>query len=238
MNAEREKGQESEIRVAILHDVPLVAAGAAATLAACKKFVTVSCERPISREESRAFWESVDVAVTDLETGIHLVRVSQGRGNVLVVTSDDSEVHVRLALEAGVRGYILIGCDAAAFTNDVLRVSTGGTALAPAISARIASSLTHQPLTPRELTVLRLVCVGFSNKAIASRLSLSCGTVKSHLKAILSKLNAKGRTEASSIAQRRGIVPSSEADREFEDAEFCAFKYRVAIPVLPLPPSR
>src|SRR3954469_21129127 len=152
MNADLEKrpfgspAQERDIRVAILHDVPLVAAGIAATLVARKKFVTVPFEKPISHDETRDFWNSVDVAVADLETGIHLMRVSQGRGSVLVVTSDDSEAHVRLALEVGVRGYVLFGCDAAAFINGVFTVSAGGTALAPAIAARIASSLMHEPL--------------------------------------------------------------------------------------------
>jgi len=162
------------------------------------------------RDRAHAFWDNVDVAVTDFETGIELMHVSQGCGRVLIVTHDDSEANVRMALELGVRGYILIGCDPAAFTESVLTVSAGGTALGPAIAARIAYSLSQQPLTPRELTVLSFVCVGFSNKAIAHRLSLSCGTVKSHVKAILSKLNAKGRTEASSIAQRRGIVFKSD----------------------------
>jgi DNA-binding NarL/FixJ family response regulator len=207
---EQKRSRQPEIRVAIFHDAPLVSAGMASALGAREKFITASCERPTVRDQAHAFWGKVDVAVTDFETGVDLMRVSRGCGNVLIVTHHDSEAHVRMALEMGVRGYILIGCDAAAFTDSVLTVSAGGTALGPAISARIADSLTHQALTPRELTVLRLVCVGFSNKAIADRLCITCGTVKSHVKAILSKLNAKGRTEASSIAQRRGILCNSE----------------------------
>jgi DNA-binding NarL/FixJ family response regulator len=222
MTEKRHGLQKTAIRAAIFHDVPLVSAGMASALGAHEEFVIASCERPKSRDEARAFWGKVDVAVTDFATGVDLMRVSQGCGSVLIVTHDESEAHVRMAIELGVRGYILLGCNAADFTDSVLTVGAGGTALGPAISARIASSLTHQPLTPRELTVLRLVCVGFRNKEIALRLCLSCGTVKSHLKAILSKLNAKGRTEASSIAQRRGIVPNSEAADLLEDAAIAA----------------
>lgn len=167
----------------------------------------------------------VDVAITDFETGIELMEVSGGHGNVLVVTHDDNEGHVRMALEAGVRGYVLIGCDVATLLASVRTLSSGGTALAPAISSRIADSLSHQPLTPRELTVLRLVCIGLSNKAIASRLCLSCGTIKSHVKSILSKLNANSRTEASSIAQRRAIV-SAHSVGELDDLEIVGAEAR------------
>jgi DNA-binding NarL/FixJ family response regulator len=218
MTEERQRSRHSAIRVSILHDVPLIAAGMACTLGAREKFVTVSYERPTSREQATSFWDNVDVAVTDFDTGVDLMRVSRGSGNVLIVTHDDSEAHVRMALEVGVRGYVLTGCDAATFTDSVLTVCFGGTALAPAISARIASSLMHRPLTPRELTVLRLLCLGLSNKAIANRLSLSCGTIKCHVKAILSKLNANSRTEASSIAQRRGIVVNSTTGTDYRSS--------------------
>src|SRR3954466_9210684 len=68
----------TEIRVAILHDVPLVSAGMASALRASERFVAVSCERPTMRDQARRFWGKVDVAVTDFETGVDLMRVSAG----------------------------------------------------------------------------------------------------------------------------------------------------------------
>ena len=64
----------------------------------------------------------------------------------------------------------------------------------------------QQTLTPRQAEILRELMLGFSNKIIARKLALSTGTVKSHVKAILQKLDARSRTEAAAIAQRRGIL--------------------------------
>jgi DNA-binding CsgD family transcriptional regulator len=64
----------------------------------------------------------------------------------------------------------------------------------------------QRTLTPRQEQILRQLMLGFSNKIIARRLALATGTVKSHVKAIMQKLDAKSRTEAAAIAQRRGIL--------------------------------
>jgi DNA-binding CsgD family transcriptional regulator len=64
----------------------------------------------------------------------------------------------------------------------------------------------QQALTRRETDILRHMMQGMSNKAIASRLALAVGTVKTHVKSVLEKLDATSRTQAVSIAQRRGIL--------------------------------
>jgi len=69
--------------------------------------------------------------------------------------------------------------------------------------------MNQQALTAREETVLRLMMLGLSNKRIAVKLTLTEGTVKTHVKSILGKLNAACRTEAVAIAQRRGILRTS-----------------------------
>jgi DNA-binding CsgD family transcriptional regulator len=68
----------------------------------------------------------------------------------------------------------------------------------------------QQALTRRESDILRHMMQGLSNKAIACRLTLAVGTVKTHVKSILEKLDAVSRTEAVAIAQRRGML-SEEA---------------------------
>ena len=62
------------------------------------------------------------------------------------------------------------------------------------------------PLTPRETEVLRLMALGLPNKRIASRLAIALGTVKAHIQAILAKLEARSRTEATVIAEQRGLL--------------------------------
>src|SRR5258708_36675485 len=81
----------------------------------------------------------------------------------------------------------------------------GGIALGPLVASRIADRMKQQALTPREADILRYMMLGMSNKAIASKLTLALGTVKTHVKSILEKLNASSRTQPASIAQRRGI---------------------------------
>ena len=72
--------------------------------------------------------------------------------------------------------------------------------------AKMAVSLRSRPLTGREVEVLRLIMQGLPDKAIARRLQRSVGTAKSHVKAILTKLEASSRVEAVAVARRRGLV--------------------------------
>jgi len=115
-----------------------------------------------------------------------------------------------LALKLGARGYLLSGCSAAELVHSIRVIRQGGTALSREIAERIAESLRCERLTARELTVLRELMNGLSNKGIANRLSLAVGTVKTHVKKILTKLNASSRAEAITIAQRRGIIADSQ----------------------------
>jgi DNA-binding CsgD family transcriptional regulator len=74
------------------------------------------------------------------------------------------------------------------------------------VASRIADRMKQQALTRREGDILRHMMLGMSNKAIASKLTLAVGTVKTHVKSVLEKLDASSRTQAVSIAQRRGIL--------------------------------
>ena len=78
--------------------------------------------------------------------------------------------------------------------------------LSPEIAAEIAEHSTDGKLTPREISVLRLVAAGSANKEIGAQLSLTEVTVKSHVKNILAKLGANDRTHAVTIALKRGII--------------------------------
>jgi DNA-binding NarL/FixJ family response regulator len=78
--------------------------------------------------------------------------------------------------------------------------------VSPEIAAKLASRLSEDDLTPRELEILTLLAEGKSNKLIARELNISEGTVKTHVKNILEKLDATSRTEALSLAARRGLI--------------------------------
>ena len=74
------------------------------------------------------------------------------------------------------------------------------------MAQKMADSLTRDALTARESDVLHLLALGHCNKSIARDLAITVGTVKGHLRAIFSKLQASSRTEAVGIAARRGLV--------------------------------
>jgi two-component system NarL family response regulator len=82
----------------------------------------------------------------------------------------------------------------------------GSIALAPLVASRVAERMKQEALTAREEDTLRQMMLGRSNKAIARKLTLAVGTVKTHVKSIFEKLNAASRSEAIAIAQRRGIL--------------------------------
>jgi two-component system NarL family response regulator len=124
----------------------------------------------------------------------------------LILTHHESEAKIRHALERGVHGYLLLGCSLQELISALRALSVGAVALDPLVVGRMADWMKQQALTPREEDILRQVMLGLSNKGIARKLSLAVGTVKTHVKAILRKLDATSRTEAVAIAQRRGIL--------------------------------
>jgi DNA-binding NarL/FixJ family response regulator len=125
----------------------------------------------------------------------------------VIVTHSDSEAQICRALDLGAKGYLLLGCSANELMDGLRSAQRGVTALSPSVALRVADRHKRKALTTREEEVLRRIMRGFCNKKIASELEVAVGTIKSHLKAILSKLQAKNRTEALVIARRQGILP-------------------------------
>jgi len=82
----------------------------------------------------------------------------------------------------------------------------GARVLPPELAARVSQRESQRPLTPRERAVLELIAKGAANKDVARKLDLSERTVEVYVSSILRKLEASSRTEAASIARRRGIV--------------------------------
>jgi DNA-binding NarL/FixJ family response regulator len=207
----------SKIPVIISHRMPLVSAGLEAALRTQAGFEIVSSgERctPASDESCRD-----SVLVADSETGVRVAsRVRPIGGRVLIVTPDESEASVRCALEAGVRGYLLLTCTPDAIVQAIRRVHDGGTIVDPIVATKVVASLSGRALTDRELDVLGLLMLGLGDKAIARRLDIRLGTVKTHMKAVRVKLAAGSRTEAVVIAQRRGLVPEEVTTRLLEKA--------------------
>lgn len=195
------------IRVLISHREPLVAAGAAAALSG--QFGIVLQPTP----NEAIHWPAADVVVSDYDGGLAWLAGQRGAAHaaaggpsVLVVSWSDSESEIRAALQAGVRGYLFGNCTLEDLVTAVRAVGRGAHHLCDRAACLVAQSLTRTPLTARETEVLRLIACGLPNKLIASRLDIAIGTVKAHTKAILAKLEAGSRTEATVIAEQRGLL--------------------------------
>jgi two-component system NarL family response regulator len=154
-----------------------------------------------------------DVTLLDLRMpvmeGVEAVRQIRERdphAKVIVLTTYDTDDDISRALKAGAKAYVLKDISADALIACIHDVLAGKTYLAPAAAAKLAEGVTHIQLTPRELTTLRLMADGKSNKDIANELGISERTVKTHLGHLFEKLAVTSRTEAVKIATRRGLV--------------------------------
>jgi DNA-binding NarL/FixJ family response regulator len=209
------------ICVLIVHQDPLLAAGLRVILSADAEIDVVDAS-DIGADVVRRCGAgmSVDVIVTDYEFGLQHAKKPRAASvfdslpedKVMVFTSRSSEGEIHAAVRAGVRGYLLQGCSAEDAVCGVKAVARGARYLCPTALQRMADSDAHQALTGRENDVLRLLSGGLSNKLIARELGVAVGTVKAHLRAILSKLGACSRTHAVLVAAQRGLATRPPED--------------------------
>jgi two-component system NarL family response regulator len=136
------------------------------------------------------------------------IRAEFPQARLLVLSSFDGDEDIYRALKAGARAYVLKDSTREELLAAVRTVAAGQRSLSAAVAERLAERVTGSELTARELAVLRQIVSGRSNKQIASALSISEGTVKTHVKSILAKMGVEDRTEAAVLALRRGLVPS------------------------------
>jgi DNA-binding NarL/FixJ family response regulator len=154
-----------------------------------------------------------DVTLLDLRMpvmeGVEAVRQIRERdplAKVIVLTTYDTDEDISRALKAGAKAYVLKDISADLLIECIHDVLAGKTYLAPQAAAKLAEGVTRVQLTPRELSTLRLIADGRSNKEIANELEISERTVKTHLGHLFAKLGVTSRTEAVKIATRRGLV--------------------------------
>jgi DNA-binding NarL/FixJ family response regulator len=154
-----------------------------------------------------------DVTLMDLRlpdmSGIEAMRAIRDEfpeARIVMLTTFEGDVEIQRALEAGARGYLLKSMPPKELLEGIRHVHAGRKRIPPEVAAQLAEHFSEDPLTPREVEVLRRVAAGDRNKDIAERLSISEETVKVHVKHIMEKLAASDRTQAVSIALRRGVI--------------------------------
>jgi two-component system NarL family response regulator len=126
---------------------------------------------------------------------------------IIVLTSYDADEDIFSAVQAGARGYLLKGTLPDGILEQAIRTVHAGSRLIPQdVAERLADRVSSPSLTPREIAVLELVAKGLSNAEIGTALSVSAGTIKTHLKRIYPKLGVGDRTAAALTAVQRGLV--------------------------------
>jgi len=203
----------SPIKILIADDHPVVREGLVALINR-RPDMTVVAEASNGRELVAEFMRHrPDVALVDLRMpgmdgadAIAAVRERVPSARVIVLTTYDDDEDIQRSLRAGAKAYMLKDAPREELLACIKAVHEGRTLIPPAIAARLAETIGAPPLTAREVEVLTLVADGQSNKEIATLLSITEGTVKSHLSALLGKLDARDRTQAVTTALKRGLL--------------------------------
>src|SRR5712671_2729282 len=155
-----------------------------------------------------------------LEATRRILAASRGRADVRIImlTTFDLDEYVYAALAAGASGFLLKDVSPEHLVAAVRLVRTGDALLAPSITRRLVERFAPRPagprvrgrnlsvLTPRELEVLGLIARGMSNAELASALTLSEATVKTHVARILAKLDLRDRVQAVVLAYETGLI--------------------------------
>lgn len=149
-----------------------------------------------------------------------IIKQSYPQIEVLVMTSFIEDEKVFGAMRAGATGYVLKDADPEDVVHAIRSAAHGESPLDPRVVRRLMQEFTpakpkpestSEPLSEREIEVLKLVARGCSNQQIAEQLIISPKTAKTHVSNILSKLGLASRTQAAVYALKEGLVSSEEA---------------------------
>jgi DNA-binding NarL/FixJ family response regulator len=201
------------IRILTVDDHPLLRDGIAAMFDR-QEDMTLVGQASDGREAIESFRRlRPDVTLMDLRmpgmSGIEAIvaiRAEFPAARIIVLTTYAGDAQAAAALKAGAVGYLLKNMVRKELIDTIRAVHSGKRRVPPEIATEIAEHFADDALTERELQILKRVAAGKSNKLIAAELDICEGTVKTHMKNILPKLDASDRTHAVTIALRRGIL--------------------------------
>lgn len=213
--------EAKRIRILITDDHAVVREG-------LSSFISLELDMEIVAEASdgieaveKALLLEPDIILMDIvmpqQTGIEALQQLKEAGSpakVIVLTSFAEYEQIYLAIKAGAMGYLLKDSTPEQLVLAIRDVYQGQTSLSPVIARMLIDEikkeselpLSEDPLTDREVQVLKLVAQGHTNRDIAERLVVSEGTVGTHISNILEKLHLANRTQAALYALRRGMV--------------------------------
>jgi two-component system NarL family response regulator len=209
----KKQSSDEVIRILLVEDHIVVRNGLAALINQ-QKDMTVVAEAGEGKEAVE-LWKRhrPDITLMDLRmpglsgaNAIYEIHEINRDVRIIVLTTFDGDEDIYRAIRAGAKAYLLKDVKPEELFNCIREVHAGRFVIAPSVAAKLAGRHTLQELTPRELEVLKLLAEGKPNKLIASAMSISDVTVKSHVRGIFTKLNVLSRTEAIAVASRSGLI--------------------------------
>ena len=202
-----------KIRILIADDHTTVLAGLASIIGMQPDMLVVA--EAVNGREAVDLWQKhrPDVTLLDLRMPkldgvgvIDEIRKEDTSARTIVLTTYDTDNEIYRAIKAGAKGYLLKDARREELLECIRTVSRGETCIPQALVEKLAAGMSSETLTGRELGVLTLLARGKSNKGIGANLFISETTVKGHLRNIFTKLDVLSRTEAITVASRRGLV--------------------------------
>lgn len=204
---------EGKIRVLIADDHTTVLAGLSSIIGMQSDMVVVA--EAGNGRQAVDLWHkhNPDITLLDLRMpvldGVGVISEichEDASAKFIVLTTYDTDNEICGAIKAGAKAYLLKDEPREVLLDCIRRVRRGETCIPAALVEKLAAGMRGDTLTSRELEVLSLLAQGQSNKEIAAKLFISETTVKGHLRNVFTKLNVLSRTEATSIALRRGLI--------------------------------
>lgn len=201
------------IKILCVDDHPVVLDGLSAIIA-MQPDMELAATASSGETALRAFREHrphvalVDLRLPDM-SGFELIKAFRkidSRAKAIVLSSYDGDADIQRALDAGAQGYVAKGLVRDELLTAIRTVSVGGKHIPASIAQRLIGHMQSDAVSERERQVLSLVAAGKRNKEIAADLSIAEDTVKMHVRNIFSKLDVTDRTEAVTVALRRGII--------------------------------
>ena len=203
----------ARIRIVCIDDHPIVREGLASIIALQSDMEMAGGAE--SGTQGLALFRRLkpDIALVDLRlpdmNGHELTRQileHSPEARIIVLTSFEGDTDIERALAAGARGYVVKGVPREELLRAIRAVHAGKKHIHGSVAEKLAEHMGSEKLSERELQVLKEMAAGKRNKEIGAELSIAEDTVKMHVKNILEKLQVNDRTEAVTVALRRGIL--------------------------------
>jgi DNA-binding NarL/FixJ family response regulator len=202
-----------KIRIFCVDDHPIVRDGLASIIALQSDMELIGAAESGAEALKLLRSTAADVLLVDLRlrdmSGHELTRQilsSSPQARIIILTSFEGDADIERALAAGARGYVVKGTPRDELVGAIRAVHAGRKHIPGPLAQKLAEHLGSEKLSERELQVLKQIALGKRNKEIGAALNIAEDTVKMHVKNIFEKLQVSDRTEAVTVALRRGIL--------------------------------